>query len=255
MDIDVAIEQLKGLLLFVQDYRESGFDKAMVEAKRMASDLGIEAVFREKRVIRRKRQFDEISSDEVTQSPEESFRVHYFLFIIDQACSSLQTRFEQFQKYEELFGFLFSLERLKCADDDSLRKSCDNLEKSLAHNGCSDIYGYDLFLELKILQSSLPRETKRAIDVLNYLRKMDGCFPNAYVAYRILLTIPVTVASAERSFSKLKLIKTYLRSTMSQERLNGLAMLSIEKKVVDKLDYANLITTFASKTARRVVFK
>ncbi|KAL6126146.1 hypothetical protein ACLB2K_074197 [Fragaria x ananassa] len=79
MDIDVAIEQLKGLLLFVQDYRESGFDKAMVEAKRMASDLGIEAVFREKRVIRRKRQFDEISSDEVTQSPEESFRVHYFL--------------------------------------------------------------------------------------------------------------------------------------------------------------------------------
>ncbi|KAL6194958.1 hypothetical protein ACLB2K_036033 [Fragaria x ananassa] len=186
---------------------------------------------------------------------EESFRVHYFLFIIDQARSSLQTRFKQFQKYEELFGFLFSLERLKCADDDSLRKSCDNLEKSLAHNGCSDIYGYDLFLELKILQSSLPRETKRAIDVLNYLRKMDGCFPNAYVAYRILLTIPVTVASAERSFSKLKLIKTYLRSTMSQKRLNGLAMLSIEKKVVDKLDYANLITTFASKTARRVVFK
>ncbi|KAL6126153.1 hypothetical protein ACLB2K_074204 [Fragaria x ananassa] len=79
MDIDVAIEQLKGLLLFVQDYRKSRVDKAMVEAKIMASDLGIEAVFREKSVIRRKRQFDEISSDEVTQSPEESFRVHYFL--------------------------------------------------------------------------------------------------------------------------------------------------------------------------------
>ncbi|KAL6225766.1 hypothetical protein ACLB2K_004615 [Fragaria x ananassa] len=84
---------------------------------------------------------------------------------------------------------------------------------------------------------------------------MDGCYPNAHVAYRILLTIPVTVASAERSFSKLKLIKTYLRSTMSQERLNDLAMLSIEKKVVAKVDYAKLIDTFASKTARRVVFK
>ena len=44
----------------------------------------------------------------------------------------------------------------------------------------------------------------------------------------LFLTLPVTVATAERSFSKLKLIKNYLRSTMGQERLSGLAMLSIE---------------------------
>ena len=93
------------------------------------------------------------------------------------------------------------------------------------------------------------------MEVLKYIRQMDGCFPNAWVAYRILLTIPVTVASAERSFSKLKLIKSYLRSTMSQERLNGLAILSIEKELVEKLDYVNLINTFASKNARRVIFK
>ncbi|XP_024195635.1 zinc finger MYM-type protein 1-like [Rosa chinensis] len=255
MDIDAALKELKGLILFLEEYRESGLDMAMDEAKQMASELGIEAVFREKRIIRRKKQFDDSGSDEVMQSSEESFRVNYFLFIIDQARSSLQTRFEQFQKYEEIFGFLFSLERLKSANDHSLMMSCDNLENSLTHNSHSDIDGYDLFLELKILKCSLPRDTRRAIDVLNYLKKMDGCFPNAYVAYRILLTIQVTVASAERSFSKLKLIKTYLRSTMSQERLNGLAMLSIEKKVVEKLDYANIITTFASKTARQVVFK
>jgi hypothetical protein len=63
------------------------------------------------------------------------------------------------------------------------------------------------------------------------LYKKLNSFPNASIAYRILLTIPVTVASAERSFSKLKLIKTYLRSTMLQERLNGLAILSIKKEM------------------------
>ena len=43
-----------------------------------------------------------------------------------------------------------------------------------------------------------------------------------------MLTIPVLVASAKRIFSKLKLLKSYLRSTMSQQRLIGLALLSIE---------------------------
>ena len=92
------------------------------------------------------------------------------------------------------------------------------------------------------------------INVLNYLKRLDS-FPNAYIAYRILLTIPVTVASAERSFSKLKLIKSYLRSTMSQERLSGLAILSIEKEMLEELKYKNLISNFASQKARKVDFK
>ena len=52
----------------------------------------------------------------------------------------------------------------------------------------------------------------------------------------------------------LKLIKTYLRTTMSQERLSGLAMISIENEYLDKLNYDNLIEEFASKNARRSNF-
>jgi hypothetical protein len=77
-------------------------------------------------------------------------------------------------------------------------------------------------------------------------------FTNAFVAYRIMLTIPVTVASAERSFSKVKLIKSYLRSTMSQQRLNGLALLAIEKEMLTEIDYNSLINDFASQKARKV---
>ncbi|XP_042423377.1 zinc finger MYM-type protein 1-like [Zingiber officinale] len=219
VDIDVAIKHIKGLMLNFEEYREHGFEKAVNEAKQMANELGIEASFKEKRY------------------------------------SSLQSRFEQFKKYEETFGFLFSLEKLKCVDDDNLLRSCENLEQCLKHNDNSDIDGHELFMELTLLKYSLPTEAKRAIDVLNHLKDVDGCYPNAYIAYRILLTIPVTVATAERSFSKLKLIKNYLRSTMSQERLNGLAMLSIEKKIVEYLDYSCLIDIFASKTTKRVIFK
>ena len=67
------------------------------------------------------------------------------------------------------------------------------------------------------------------INLLNYIKRVEY-FPNACIAFRILLTIHVTVASAEISFSKLKLIKSYLRSTMSRERLSGLVILSIKKK-------------------------
>ncbi|KAL4572644.1 hypothetical protein LXL04_019425 [Taraxacum kok-saghyz] len=68
-----------------------------------------------------------------------------------------------------------------------------------------------------------------SIQIMEFARRMD-MFPNVLVAYKILLTISVTIASAERSFSKLKLLKTYLRSTMIQEKFNGLVILSIETK-------------------------
>jgi len=56
-------------------------------------------------------------------------------------------------------------------------------------------------------------------------------FPNLWVALRFLLTLPVTVASGEWSFFKLKLIKIYLRSTMVNERLVSISILSIENEI------------------------
>ena len=76
-------------------------------------------------------------------------------------------------------------------------------------------------------------------------KRLDS-FPNTCIAYRILLTIPVTVTSTEKSFSKLKLRKSYLRLTMSQEKLSGLVILSIENDMLEELEYKNLITQFAS---------
>jgi len=111
-----------------------------------------------------------------------------------------------------------------------------------------------LFSELKVLQVSLPDNLMSALEILKFV-KVANCYPNVSIAYRIPLTIPMTVASAERSFSKLKLLKKCLRSTLLQERLNGLAMCSIEKDILDKFDLDIVIEDFASRNARRRFFK
>ena len=242
--IDVVISHLKALISFFETYRETGFESDKIITKEIAAQMKIEPTFCEMRIIYRKNQFDENASEEITHSAEESYRVDYFLYIVDLAISSLNSRFEQFKNYEDIFRFLFDLHKLHIADDDCLKSCCDKLENFLRHNMDSDIDGDELFSELKIVRKCLPKETKRAIEVLDYLKMMDSCFPNVWIAYRILLTIPVTVASVERSFSKLKLIKSYIRSTMSQERLNGLAILSIEKHMLEQIDFNSLIINF-----------
>jgi len=67
----------------------------------------------------------------------------------------------------------------------------------------------------------------------------------------LFCTLPVTVPSAERSFSKLKLIKSYLRSSIAQDRLDSLALISIENEAARQLDLDELVNKFANNKARK----
>lgn len=62
-------------------------------------------------------------------------------------------------------------------------------------------------------------------------------------AYLLFLTLPVRVASAERNFPKLKIIKNFLRSTMSQKRLRGLSVLSLEGIIARSIDIDAIVET------------
>ncbi|KAL5804294.1 hypothetical protein ACOSQ3_031094 [Xanthoceras sorbifolium] len=93
---------------------------------------------------------------------QESFRINYFLVVVDVALSSLKSRFEQLEAFEGIFGFLFDPKKL-----------------------------------LQVFTMYLPEGTKTAIQVLEFVESLK-CFPNISIAYRILLTVHVTVAFAER---------------------------------------------------------
>lgn len=69
-------------------------------------------------------------------------------------------------------------------------------------------------------------------------------FPAIYTALRIALTLPVSSASPERAFSKLKLIKTRLRSTMCEDRLESLMLISCERDI--PISTYDVIKTFSS---------
>ncbi|XP_022041770.1 uncharacterized protein LOC110944413 [Helianthus annuus] len=244
----LAENQLSGFDFL--DYKETGFPKAIEEATEIASDMEIDPIFKEKRKIKRKKRKDETSSsEEVAFTVEENFRVNFFLYIVDQAIASLEKRFEQFKWYEGLFGFLFP-RTLRIIKDEDLKSSCHRLENASRFKEKSDIDGEALYTELNLFRDSLTNKFSSPVDVLEYMKE-DGYSPEACIAYRILLTIPVTVASAERSFSKLKLLKSYLRSSTSQERLSGLAMIAIENEVLDDINCGEVIQQFAIKNARR----
>lgn len=68
---------------------------------------------------------------------------------------------------------------------------------------------------------------------------------------KISVVTPVSSASCERSFSALKLIKTHLRTTMVDDRLNHLGILSVESRRVRSLNMDEFVKHFASSQQNR----
>jgi len=87
------------------------------------------------------------------------------------------------------------------------------------------------------------------------VHEMRAMFPNAESLVRLLLVNPASSAMAERSFSALRRLKTYLRATYSQQHLNNLALCSVHKDIMDTLDINKLMKDFIlSKHARVILF-
>jgi len=86
-----------------------------------------------------------------------------------------------------------------------------------------------------------------------YENELKIVYPNVEIVLRIFVSTPATNCSAERSFSCLKRIKNYQRSTMSQQRLNALAILCIENQITANIEYEDIIKSFAEQKSRRKI--
>ncbi|ESN95644.1 hypothetical protein HELRODRAFT_86572 [Helobdella robusta] len=93
-------------------------------------------------------------------------------------------------------------------------------------------------------------QPKTAIEALALCN--SNLYPTIHSLLSILCTMPVSVATAERSFSTLRRLKTWMRSKMNEERLTGLAIMNIHRDI--ELDIEDIITRFGQKKCRKTTF-
>jgi hypothetical protein len=251
VSLDVLQKEIQATLDFLRRYRSEGFEEAKSAAEQLAADLDVECIFPGERCRRKKIMFGYESGDSAPEDPEQSFKINFFFTLVDQAINSTEERFSQLVELTERFGFLYDITTMKAAVGNMaiLSQKCFVLEHET-----EDVDGLELQLEVSRFIQTCPDGISTAFECLNYIHQVNvnSIYPNLSIALRVLLTMPISVACGERSFSKLKLIKNHLRSTTCQKRLNALSLISIENETARKLEYSQLIDDFASKKARKV---
>ena len=113
--------------------------------------------------------------------------------------------------------------------------------------------GNDLKIEVELVKRLPESSSMDSGSFRRYLSSFRPAYSTLCHLAQIAMTIAVTSAESERSFSALKRIKTRLRSTMGQERLSALAILSIEREIAEELDYDYVIDQFASSDKNRCI--
>ena len=188
--------------------------------------------------------------DTAFEDHSHSLKVNVFYRTLDIALHELNTHFKGHQSVMQLLSFLYPQFSATCSNDEIRSATMNNMQK----------YGNDFSEDLEFEIRSFATEFKSDIiqkheikDIVKILQdsRVISSFPQFHKLLILFLTISVTVAAAERSFSKLKLIKTYLRSSMAQSRLSNLAIISIENEEAKAIDRDDLIFKFASLNARR----
>jgi hypothetical protein len=93
-------------------------------------------------------------------------------------------------------------------------------------------------------------------DIVDFCRTLDShhrlFYSEIFRLLKLIIAMPATNATSERSFSCLRRVKTFLRSTMQQKRLNHLMILQAHKERLDQLDISAVANDFVSKSERRL---
>ena len=200
----------------------------------------------------------------VFPSPKHYFRKQYY-DALDTAIAELDSRFKQRDT-----PFVASLKKL-------LLDAANNVFQADLHEAIlmkiSQLYARDLDCHklqnqlamlpelIKVHNDNNPNTLIRTVtrvrtvyEVMNIMPVGKQMFTEVAKLLCVFLTIPVTTSTAERSFSALRRLKTYLRSTMTQVRLNNVMIVHIHKARTDEINVFSIAEKFISVNDRRRTF-
>ena len=175
----------------------------------------------------------------------QQYKIAFYYPILDTFLSEFKRRFD-----DKNIDIMKSIQA--CSPQSSTFLEPDHLQ------GLVDCYGLDaeaIRIESRLAKQTLVKTSmETTADVFEEVFPLRQAFPTLLKLVQIALTICASTASCERSFSALKRIKTYLRSSMHEARLVSLAVLSIEREISESLNLDNVVDTFyAEDKNRRIV--
>ncbi|XP_060877869.1 zinc finger MYM-type protein 1-like [Metopolophium dirhodum] len=240
LTINKAANLIKGLINEITDLRNNRLETLFQSAEELSKKMGIATVFPQKRIKRVKLLDLEESTDDWNATSKKTCIIN----------------FKNLNQVSSDFGFLNGADLVERDSNYLIKAAAD-----LAIKYDNDLKPSDFTSEIinfkNLALGMLPDlKNQTPLNILELIHEysMTDIFPNICIAIRLYLTLPCTTASCERSFSKLKLIKTYLRSTMNQNRLTNLSLLSIEKEITKTVDFDSVIDNFSAIKARKIKF-
>ncbi|XP_060868622.1 52 kDa repressor of the inhibitor of the protein kinase-like [Metopolophium dirhodum] len=163
-----------------------------------------------------------LSNDKNEVEPETYFRITICIPFIDAFIQQLEDRFLEHRNVFNGFQCLFSY------DSDDTLVEFDELVKFYFPDSDIDTVRAELQMwNVKLKRLNI--QPKTGLDALKYCSEL--IYPNLSKLFRIFCTLPVSTATPERMFSCLKRLKTYLRNTMKEERLNGLTLMAVHRNI------------------------
>ena len=250
-DLNTAVQLLKSLASFMQSLRDQ-FDTFVVDGVERSGTEEFARGWRRRKRNVRFAPLDYGHTPEVELDAKESFRISGYVAVIDVLLSQLKKRTNAYSEMSDRFGFLRALVQLEV---EQIRESCSKLVELYQEDLSPDLTDETIQFQA-MMKESEPDSGRTELEMYSFLieRKLTDTFPNVEVLLRIYLSLMVLNCSGERSFSKLKLIKNHLRSTMGQQRLVNLTIISTESDVLNSMQVDSIISEFpAAKSRRKLV--
>ena len=254
MTLESCAALYNGIESFCQHLRDE-FVTTEKDGLKLTNGMQKTYVSPNKRNRKTKKTFDyegkEAGYTRALQDARQSFCIGTYFPIIDLLIAEVRRRKFVYCIWQQNFNFLLNLNTWAISD---IENAASKSLKVYASNLDSDFPSEDVHFAFHLRSSpDLGSKTNTAQAQLSYLKKNCSIetFPNVAIILCIYLTLPVANTEGERSFSALKRVKIYLRSSLTQDHVCDFCIMAIEKSFTKSMSFEDIIDKFAAAKCRK----